>query len=527
MRGAARFPFAHGEREEKPIVEEESPLKTEVTKGDGHQVTLKVEAGPEDMEEILERTYKDLSSKVKVAGFRKGKVPRAVIDSHLGADYVRAEAIKGGMPTLYVMGIIDSGISPVSDPEINILDLTDDGGVVFEAKVDVRPEIEVKDYFGLEVDRPDTEVTEEDMKEALTEARDRFATLEVVEGRPVEKGDFVLFDYKVFTDGVPLEGSSGSDRMTEVGSGDFLQGFDEQLVGTRKGDIVDVVIDFPPDYGEPTLAGKPATFRTMVKEIKRKVLPELDDDLAKEVSSYDTLDEFKEHLKSRIANVKLAMGERSIKDQVVKALIDKTYIDLPDSMIEHQVELEIEDLAGELAERGITLEQYLDAMKGSRHQLEKAVRERVTEGLKAELVVDAVARAEDVDVSDEEVELYIRANAAQAGGDPDAILEDVQARGRIHAIKANLRLNKAVELLAENAVFKGGGSAGEFLKEAAEEGAEEADTEVEVEASKESEPLEGEIVEVTAEDAEEESAEAVNGETVTEEDATEDGPEVT
>jgi trigger factor len=192
-----------------------------VTKGEGHQVTIKVEAGPEDMEEILERTYKDLSTKVKVPGFRKGKVPRAVIDSHLGVEYVRTEAIKNGLPTLYVLGVIESGIEPVSDPEINVLDLPDDGGVSFEAKVDVKPEIEVKDYKGIEVDKPDTEVTEEDLQRTLDEARDRFATLEVVEGRPVTEGDFVMFDFKVFTDGVPLEGSAGSDRMTEVGAGDF------------------------------------------------------------------------------------------------------------------------------------------------------------------------------------------------------------------------------------------------------------------------------------------------------------------
>jgi trigger factor len=138
-----------------------------VTKGEGHQVTLKVEAGPEDMEEILERTYKDLSSKVKVPGFRKGKVPRAVIDSHLGVEYVRTEAVKNGIPTLYVLGVIESGIEPVSDPDINVLDLSDDGGVSFEAKVDVKPEIEVKDYKGIEVDRPDTEVTEEDLQRTL------------------------------------------------------------------------------------------------------------------------------------------------------------------------------------------------------------------------------------------------------------------------------------------------------------------------------------------------------------------------
>jgi trigger factor len=409
------------------------------------------------MEDILDRTYKDLSSKVKVPGFRKGKVPRQVIDSHLGPEYVRTEAVKNGLPTLYVLGVVDSGIMPVADPEINILDLAEDGGITFEARVDVKPEIEVKDYKGLEVDRPETEVTEEDVQRTLDEARDRFATLEVVESRSVVEGDFVMFDYKVFTDGVPLEGSTGSDRMTEVGSGDFLPDFDKQLIGSRKGDIIDIVINFPPEYEDRALAGKPATFRTMVKEIKHKVLPELNDDLAKEISSFETLEEFSEDMRGRIAQVKETMGERAIREQVVKALVDKTYIDLPESMIQRQIDDELEGMSKELEPRGITLDEYLEAMKGTRYQLEKAIRERVVQGLKAELAIDAVASEEGIEISDEEAEQYIRESALQAGADPDKIIEETQGRAGMLNIKANLRLSKAIDLLVENAVFKGGG----------------------------------------------------------------------
>lgn len=449
---------------------------------------MKVEAGPEDLEEIIERTYKDLGQKVKVPGFRKGKVPRQVIDSHLGPEYVRAEAVKNGMPTLYVMGVEESGIEPVADPEINILDLADDGSVVFEAKVDVKPEVKVKDYKGLEVDKPEVEVTEEDLQKTLDEARDRFATLEVVDARPVQQGDFVMFDYKVFTDGVPLEGSQGTDRMTEIGSGDFLPGFDEQLVGARRGDIMDVIINFPPDYGERALAGKPATFRTMVKEIKHKVLPELDDSLAKEVSSFETLDEFKEDLKKRIARVKEAMGERDVKQQVVKVLVDKTYIDLPESMVQHQVNLEIEDMSEELAERGIGLDEYLEALKGTRYELEKAIRERVVEGIKAELAIDAVAAAEDVKVTDEEAEDYIRESALQEGGDPEKIAEEARLHGRLSAIKANIRLSRAVDILVDNAVYKGGGAVSGSSVDLEVEAADEAEAEAPTEAGGEADP---------------------------------------
>jgi trigger factor len=495
-------------------------LKTEVIKGEGHEVTLKVEAGPEDLTEILAQTYKDLGQKINVPGFRRGKVPKQVIDSHLGSEYVRSEAIKNGLPTLYVMAVIDSGIVPVSDPEINLLEEdAESGTVVFEAKVDVKPEIEVKDYKGLELEAPDNEVTDEDVKQALDEARDRFATLEVVEMRPAEKGDYVMFDYKVFTEGEPLEGKSGTDRMTEVGSGDFLPGFDEQLEGGRKGDILDIVINFPPDYGDPEMAGKPATFRTMVKEIKRKVLPAIDDDLAKEVSSFETLDEFKEDLRSRIAGVKKLMGERQLKDQAVQVLVDKTYVDLPDSMVEHQVNDEIEQLSEELGERGITLDQYLEALKGSRHELEKAIREKVMDSLKAELILDAVAHAENIEISDEDAEDYIRENTLAAGGDPKKVIAEARKHNRIGNVKANLRLSRAVDVLVENAVLTGGPPAeGVILGEpekAPEEGdevvegevvAEAGETPPETEKAADEETAPGEAAEGEAEEAADEAA---------------------
>ena len=419
------------------------------------------------MERIIGETYRELSRKVTVPGFRKGKVPRKVIDSHLGAEYVRSEAIRNGLPTLYLMGVRDSGILPVSDPEINLLDTDDEETVAFEAKVDVKPEVIVELYKGIVVQKPDTEVTDEDVGEALDEARDRLATLEVVEGRPVEEGDFVLFDYKVFSDGVPLEGSSGSDRMTEVGSGDFIEGFDEQLVGGRKGDILDIHVTFPPEYGEKELAGKPATFRTIVKEIKRKVLPELSDDLARQVSHFETLEEFKVDLGERIAGAKELRGQRQVREEVVKDLVERTDVDLPDSMVDDQVRREVEEFAQELEGRGTTLDEYLEAMKGTRQQLEKGIRESVVSGLKAELVMDAVADAENIEVSDQDAEERIRESVSMSGGDPDKAVKEAGRQGRIPGIRASMRLTRAIDFLVESSVFEG--------EEPAEESGEEAE----------------------------------------------------
>jgi trigger factor len=440
---------------------EERDLKTELTKGEGHEVTLKVEAGPEDLEEIIARTYKDLAHQVKVAGFRKGKVPRNVIDTHLGPEYVRAEAIRNGIGNLYMTGVKDAGIVPVSEPEINLINPDEDGNVVFEVKVDVKPEVHVKDFKGIEVERPGTAVTDEEMQSAIDHLMDGFSTLEVVEGRPVGDGDFVVFDYKVFTDGLPLEGKAGTDRMLEIGAKSFFEEFDEQLKGTRKGDIIDVVINFPPDYGEPALAGKPATFRTMVKEIKRKVLPELDEAMVREISRFEDVDEFKEDMRKRLSEMKEASAKNEVRDKLVHKLVEDTYIDVPESMVEHQVGHEIEEMEAEYAQRGASLEQYLEAVKGSRYQLEKAIRERVLDAIKVELVMDAVATAEGIEVTDEEAENYLCGIAVAGGDDPERVVKEFRKAGRLHGVKANMRLDRAVDVLVDNAVFTGEPGPGE------------------------------------------------------------------
>ena len=437
---------------------EESHLKTELIGKEGHTVTLKVEAGPGDLAEHIERTYRDLGRKIKVKGFRSGRVPRQIIDSRLGREAVREEALKNAFPHLYATAVGESGIFPVADPEIEVLEKGTDDSVVFEVRVDVKPEVEVSDYRGVEVEKPDLEVTEEDLQRALDDARDRFATLEVVGSRPVENGDFVMLDYKVFADGVPLEGTSGSDVMVEVGSGDFIEGFDEQLVGASRGDILDIVVTFPPDYGERNLAGKPATFRTIVKEVKRKVLPPLDDELARQIGGFDTLEELKADLKKRLAELKSAMWERKVRERALKEVVDRTYIDLPESMIESAVQWEIDEMSRELEERGVTLDDYLRAAKGSMYELKNAFREKVIESLKSELVVEAIARAEGIEVSDEEALDFLREVSRELGGDPERAI-DAARREELSGVKSRLRFRKVLGLLAGSAVVPGGGPA--------------------------------------------------------------------
>lgn len=404
---------------------------------------------------MVDEAYRDIASRVKIPGFRKGKAPRDVIDRHFGADNVWVEALQNGLGMLYLQGVRESGISPVSDPEVNILESQRNSRLVFEAKVDVKPEVSVKDYKGVEVEKPSVEVTEEDLQQALDEARQGFATLEVVEGRPVQKGDYVIFDSKVIASEVPEESSAISDRMIEVGAGDFLGEFDEQLVGAKKGDILDIVATFPLDYEDEALAGKSATLRTIVKEVKRKILPPLDDELAKQVSGFDNLDDFKEDLKTRIGEMKHKAADEAVREEVIKKVAESTYVDIPESMIARSVEMEIERLSRDFEERGVSLENYLDSQKGRRHELEMALREPIAESLKRELVLEAIAKAEGIEVSDEEARDYVREAARKAGADPDVVLDQLSERGALYGVKSNLMLSKAVDFLVENAVFEG------------------------------------------------------------------------
>jgi len=367
--------------------------------------------------------------------------------------------VERGLPSLYLAGVESSGIFPVSEPTITMLETRDDRSVVFEAKVDVKPDVAVKDYKGIKVDRPDTDVSDDDVERAMQQARERFATLEVVEGRPASEGDYLLFDYKAFAEGIPEEGASGSDVLIEIGAGDFLPGFDNQLVGARKGDIIDVVVNFPPDYGVRELAGKPATFRVIVKEIKTKVLPPLDDKLVKEISIFETVDQFKQDLRDKISQLKEMAAEREVRQSVVDALVDKTYIDLPESMVKREIDREIEEFAEKIRERGIDFEDYLKAAKVTRYEMEKMFRPKIIKGLKAELALEAVADAENIQVSEEEAEEYIKERVAAAGGDPEKVLEEIRRRGEIPMIVANMRLSRAVDFLVENAEIRGGVSA--------------------------------------------------------------------
>ncbi len=336
-----------------------------------------------------------------------------------------------------------------------MIETREDRSVVFEAKVDVKPEVEVKDYKGIKVDRPRTDVSDEDVERAVQQARERFATLEVVEGRPASQGDYLLFDYKAFADGIPEEGASGSDILIEIGAGDFLPGFDDQLVGARKGDIIDVVVNFPPDYAVRELAGKPATFRVIVKEIKTKVLPPMDDKLVKEISVFETVDQFKQDLRENIQKLKEMAAERELRQKVVDNLVDRTYVELPESMIKREVDREIENFAEKIRERGIDFEDYLKAAKTTRYELEKTFRPKIVRSLKALLVLEAVAEAENIEVSETEAEDYIRERVASAGGDPEKALEEIKKSGEMPVIMANMRLSRTVDFLVENAEIRG------------------------------------------------------------------------
>lgn len=415
-----------------------------------------MEADAEDLEEIIASTYREMSRSLRIPGFRPGKAPRQVIDNYVGPENVRREAVEKRMGVLYGKAVEQAGISPISEPKINLIELGGVGPLVFEVQVEVKPEVKVDGYKGLEIERPDTEPTPEELDRALDEARERFSTLEIVEGRPVNSGDFVLCDLKVIAEGVPDEISSIPDLMVEVGSGNFLVEFEEQLEGARKGDILDIVVEFPPDYQLDELAGKPATCRTLVKEIKNKVLPPLDDELARQVSNFETLGEYREDILSRLRQLKQEMGKQQVRERVTRALIDRIYVDLPETMVNNQVEQEIEAFSAELAERDIELDSYLSQMKGTRHQLEKSIRTRVEERLRSELLVDAVADAEGIEITDEEAEDHIKELALRSGGNPDKTIKNARKQKAIPMVKASMRLTRAVDLMVEHAAFRGG-----------------------------------------------------------------------
>ena len=334
-------------------------MSVQVENLEKNMAKLTIEVSEDKLEEALQKAYLKQKNKISLPGFRKGKVPRNMIEKMYGPEIFFEDAANMLIQENYGAAVDESGADIVSRPSIDVTQIEKGKPFIFTAEVAVRPEVKLGKYMGVTVTKIDTTVTDEEVDEAVEKERDNNARTITVEDRAIENGDTAVIDFEGFVDGVPFEGGKGENHSLEIGSHSFIDTFEDQLIGKNTGDEVEVNVTFPEEYHAADLAGKPAMFKVKIHEIKAKELPELDDEFAQDVSEFDTLAEYKENLKKNIAERKEAEARRTKEDEAIRKIVEKSSMEIPDAMIDTQVESMIEEFAQRIAQQGLSFEQYM------------------------------------------------------------------------------------------------------------------------------------------------------------------------
>lgn len=417
-------------------------------KQEGNEGVLTVEVDAETFNKALDDAFKKVVKQVSIPGFRKGKVPRGLFEQRFGVESLYQDALDILLPVEYPKAIDEAGIEPVDRPEIDVEKIEKGASLIFTAKVTVKPEVKLGDYKGLNVEKDDTTVTDEDVQEELKAMQNRQAELVVKEEGAIENGDTVVLDFEGFVDGEAFEGGKAENYSLEVGSGSFIPGFEEQLVGLEAGAEKDVEVTFPEEYHAEDLAGKPAVFKVKIHEIKAKELPALDDEFAKDVDEeVETIAELTEKTKKRLEEAKENEAEGKLREELVAKASDNAEVDIPQAMVDTELDRMMKEFEQRLQMQGMNLELYFQFSGQDEEALKEQMKEDAAKRVKSNLTLEAIAAAEDLQVSDEEVEEEL-SKMAEAYNMP---IENIkQAIGSTDAMKEDLKVRKAIDFLVEN-----------------------------------------------------------------------------
>lgn len=417
-------------------------------KQEGNEGVLTVEVDAETFNKALDDAFKKVVKQVSIPGFRKGKVPRGLFEQRFGVESLYQDALDILLPVEYPKAIDEAGIEPVDRPEIDVEKIEKGESLIFTAKVTVKPEVKLGDYKGLNVEKDDTSVSDEDVQEELKAMQNRQAELVVKEEGAIENGDTVVLDFEGFVDGEAFEGGKAENYSLEVGSGSFIPGFEEQLVGLEAGSEKDVEVTFPEEYHAEDLAGKPAVFKVKIHEIKAKELPALDDEFAKDVDEeVETIAELTEKTKKRLEEAKENEAEGKLREELVAKASENAEVDVPQAMVDTELDRMMKEFEQRLQMQGMNLELYFQFSGQDEDALKEQMKEDAAKRVKSNLTLEAIAAAEDLQVSDEEVEEEL-SKMAEAYNMP---VENIkQAIGSTEAMKEDLKVRKAIDFLVEN-----------------------------------------------------------------------------
>ncbi|RAI81842.1 trigger factor [Macrococcoides caseolyticum subsp. hominis] len=421
-------------------------------KQEGNEGVLTVTVPAEEVNAGLDKAFKKVVKQVNVPGFRKGKMPRSMFEQRFGVEALYQDALDFILPDAYAAAVEEAGINPVDRPEIDIEQMEKGKELIFTAKVTVEPEVELGDYKGLEVEKEDTEVTEEDLNKAIEADLARKAELVVKEEGEVAEGDVVNLDFDGYVNEEAFEGGKAEGYDLEIGSGQFIPGFEEQLVGTKVGDEKDVTVTFPEEYHAEELAGKEAVFKVKINEVKSKEVPELDDEMAKELDeSVDSVDAYKEKYKKDLQEQKTLQAENNMKESLIAQAVENAKVDIPEAMINTELDRMMQEFEQRIAQQGLNLELYYQFSGQTEEQLKESMKADAEARVKTNLTLAAIAKAENIEISDTDVDAELSKMSEQFG----LSVDDIKAAlGNGEVLKDDLRIQKAIDVLVKESKEK-------------------------------------------------------------------------
>jgi trigger factor len=429
-------------------------MQTTVEPTDKHKVRLTIEVPEEDFAKDLDSAYRRVAQQVRIPGFRKGKVPRRIIDAQIGRDAVMEEFLSHAVPDYYREAVREEDIAPITDPDFSFDQVEEGKPLVITAEVEVRPRLDLTDYKGIEVERPTSEPSDEDVESLVERLRERFAELETV-SRPAREGDFVVADIRATVHEEEVPEATRPDYLYAVGSGEFGSTLDEEVTGKRAGEILKFNETLGPGAGEH--AGDEVSFSVLVKEVKGKKLPPVDDGLAKTVSEFDTLDELRDGLREQVRTSKEREADAIVRDRVLGALVDRVEVDLPETLVEEETESRLQAARERATRAGTTLDEALAAQGWDELRLRGDARDHAIRAIKTDLVLEAVARTEELEVTAEEIGAEISLLASQLGRDSKELATTLDRTGGIVTLAGDIIRSKALGVLVDSADVTSGG----------------------------------------------------------------------
>ncbi|MGJ9457122.1 trigger factor [Oceanobacillus sp. CF4.6] len=418
-------------------------------KQEGNKGLLTFEVTSEEFDTALDQAFKKVAKDVQIPGFRKGKIPRGMFEKRFGVESLYQDAVDIVLPAAYTKAIDETGIFPIAQPEVDIDQIEKGKDLVFTATVEVKPEVTLGDYKGLEVEEQSVEVTDEDVTNEIEQLRERHAELVVKEEGKVENGDTAVIDFEGFLDGEAFDGGKGENHTLEIGSGQFIPGFEEKIIGKEAGEDTEIEVTFPEDYHAEDLAGKKAVFKVKIHELKSKELPELDDEFAKDVDEeVESLEDLKKKKKEELEAQKKQNAENEKREVLIQKASDNTQVEVPDAMVDTELEQMMREFEQQLQAQGMTMEMYSQFSGQDEGALKEQMREDAAKRVKTNLTLEAIVAAENLEASEEDVKAELEKMASMYGAEVDQLVQ--MLGGSTDTIKNDLKMRTAIDFLAEN-----------------------------------------------------------------------------